>query len=103
MSPLSVQEQLSRPPNRMAALPAQSPEEFVASDMQSQCPITLVDAGPLAGRSSEQPANRSDITLIVTGVGPVAGSGDPSLQGHHRLGTTLPGWLTSACRRDVKR
>ena len=77
----------------------QSPEEFVASDMQSQCPITLVDAGPLSDQIISQLANRSDITLIVTGVGPVAGSSDPSLQVIYRLGTTLPGWLTSASTR----
>jgi hypothetical protein len=37
--------------------------------------------------------------LIVTGVGPAAGSDDPSLQVVYRLGTTLPGWLTSASTR----
>ena len=67
--------------------------------MQSQCPITLVDAGPLSDQIITQLANRSDITLIVTGVGPVAGSSDPSLQVIYRLGTTLPGWLTSASTR----
>ena len=77
----------------------QSPEEFVAGSMQSQCPITLVDAGPLSDQIITQLANRSDITLIVTGVGPVAGSNDPSLQVIYRLGTTLPGWLTSASTR----
>ena len=35
----------------------------------------------------------------MTGVGPVAGSDDPSLQVIYRLGTTLPGWLTSASTR----
>ena len=44
-------------------------------------------------------ANRKDVTLIVTGVGPNAGSDDPSLQVVYRLGTTLPGWLTSASTR----
>jgi hypothetical protein len=77
----------------------QSPEAFVAGGMQSQCPITLVDAGPLSDQIITQLANRGDITLIVTGVGPVAGSNDPSLQVIYRLGTTLPGWLTSASTR----
>jgi hypothetical protein len=77
----------------------QSPEEFVAGSMESQCPITLVDAGPLSDQIITQLANRTDITLIVTGVGPVAGSDDPSLQVIYRLGTTLPGWLTSASTR----
>jgi len=77
----------------------QSPEEYVAGGMQSQCPITLVDAGPLSDQIITQLASRSDITLIVTGVGPVAGSNDPNLQVMYRLGTTLPGWLTSASTR----
>jgi len=79
----------------------QSPQEFVASGMQPTCPITIVDAGPLSDQIITQLANRKDITLIVTGVGPNPGSDDPSLQVIYRLGTTLPGWLTSAStRRD---
>jgi hypothetical protein len=79
----------------------QSAEDFVASGMQSTCPITIVDAGPLSDQIITELANRKDITLIVTGVGPDAGSDDPSLQVIYRLGTTLPGWLTSAStRRD---
>jgi hypothetical protein len=77
----------------------QSPEEFVAAGMQTQCPITLVDAGPLSDQIITQLADRKDITTIVTGVGPAAGSDDPSLQVIYRLGTTLPGWLTSASTR----
>ena len=52
-------------------------------------------------RPDHHPAGRTatDITLIVTGVGPNAGSDDPSLQVIYRLGTTLPGWLTSASTR----
>jgi hypothetical protein len=77
----------------------QTPEEFVAGGMQTTCPITLVDAGPLSDQVITQLADREDITLIVTGVGPAAGSDDPSLQVVYRLGTTLPGWLTSASTR----
>jgi hypothetical protein len=77
----------------------QSPEEFVAAGMQTQCPITLVDAGPLSDQIITQLADRKDITTIVTGIGPAAGSDDPSLQVIYRLGTTLPGWLTSASTR----
>jgi hypothetical protein len=77
----------------------QTPEEFIAGGMQTQCPITLVDAGPLSDQVITQLADRKDITLIVTGVGPAAGSDDPSLQVVYRLGTTLPGWLTSASTR----
>jgi hypothetical protein len=74
----------------------QSPEEFVATGMKTTCPITIVDAGSLSDQIITQLANRKDITLIVTGVGPNPGSDDPSLQVVYRLGTTLPGWLTSA-------
>jgi hypothetical protein len=77
----------------------QTPEEFIAGGMQTQCPITLVDAGALSDQVITQLADREDITLIVTGVGPAAGSEDPSLQVVYRLGTTLPGWLTSASTR----
>jgi hypothetical protein len=79
----------------------QSPQEFVASGMPPTCPIMIVDAGPLSDQIITQLANRKDTTLIVTGVGPNPGSDDPSLQVIYRLGTTLPGWLTSAStRRD---
>ena len=79
----------------------QSPQEFVAGGMKVTCPITIVDAGALSDQIISQLANRKDITLIVTGVGPNPGSDDPSLQVIYRLGTTLPGWLTSAStRRD---
>ncbi len=77
----------------------QSPEEFVAAGMQTQCPITLVDAGPLSDQIITRLADRKDITTIVTGIGPPPGSDDPSLQVIYRLGTTLPGWLTSASTR----
>ena len=79
----------------------QPPPEFVSGGMQITCPITIVDAGPLSDQIITELADREDITLIVTGVGPNAGSDDPSLQVIYRLGTTLPGWLTSAStRRD---
>jgi hypothetical protein len=77
----------------------QSPEEFVSRGMQTTCPITIVDVGPLSDQIITELANRKDLTLIVTGVGPNDGSDDPSLQVVYRLGTTLPGWLTSATTR----
>jgi hypothetical protein len=89
----------AKPDGSVAAY--QSPEEFVAGGMQSTCPIMIVDAGPLSDQIITELADRKDITLIVTGVGPNPGSDDPSLQVIYRLGTTLPGWLTSAStRRD---
>jgi hypothetical protein len=77
----------------------QTPEEFVAGGMQTSCPITLVDAGPLSDQIITELADRKDLTTIVTGIGPAAGSEDPSLQVIYRLGATLPGWLTSASTR----
>ena len=77
----------------------QSPQQFVTGGMQTACPITIVDAGPLSDQIITELANRKDTTLITTGVGPNAGSDDPSLQVVYRLGTTLPGWLTSASTR----
>jgi hypothetical protein len=89
----------AKPDGSVAAY--QSAEEFVAGGMQPTCPITIADAGPLSDQIISELAKRKDLTLIVTGVGPNAGSDDPSLQVIYRLGTTLPGWLTSAStRRD---
>jgi hypothetical protein len=87
----------ARPDGSVAAY--QSPQEFVAGGLQTTCPITIVDAGSLSDQIVTELAKRKDITLIVTGVGPNAGSNDPSLQVIYRLGTTLPGWLTSASTR----
>jgi hypothetical protein len=87
----------AKPDGSVAAY--QSPQEFVAGGMQTPCPITIVDAGPLSDQIISQLADRKDVTLIVTGIGPDAGSDDPSLQVIYRIGTTLPGWLTSASTR----
>jgi hypothetical protein len=87
----------AKPDGSVAAY--QSPQEFVAGGLQTTCPITIVDAGSLSDQIITELAKRKDITLIVTGVGPNAGSNDPSLQVIYRLGTTLPGWLTSASTR----
>jgi hypothetical protein len=87
----------AKPDGSLAAY--QSPQEFVSGGMQTTCPITILDAGPLSDQIITELADREDITLIVTGVGPNAGSDDPSLQVIYRLGTTLPGWLTSASTR----
>jgi hypothetical protein len=87
----------AKPDGSVAAY--QSPQEFVTGGMQLSCPVTIVDAGQLSDQIITELAGRKDITLIVTGVGPNAGSDDPSLQVIYRLGTTLPGWLTSASTR----
>ena len=79
----------------------QTSADFVTGGMKTDCPITVVDAGELSAQVITQLAADDSVTLIVTGVGPLPGSQDPSLQVIYRLGTTLPGWLTSAStRRD---
>ncbi|SDT36648.1 hypothetical protein SAMN04488543_3976 [Friedmanniella luteola] len=76
-------------------------EEFLADDLTTRCPTTLVDAGPRSDAVIARLAADPGRTLLVTGVGPAAGSADPALQVVYRLGTTFPGWLTSAStRRD---
>jgi hypothetical protein len=79
----------------------QTATDFVTGGMTTGCPITIVDAGELSSQVITQLASDDSVTLIVTGVGPLSGSQDPSLQVIYRLGTTLPGWLTSgSTRRD---
>ncbi len=92
-----------------AALAAATPEgsvpdyrtsaDFAADGMSLSCPITLVDAGDGSDAVISHFAADRDVTVIVTGIGPPPGSHDPSLQVIYRLGTTLPGWLTSASTR----
>ncbi len=74
-------------------------EEFVAEGLSTRCPTTLVDAGPTSDDVIARLAGDRDRTLVVTGVGPAAGSDDPALQVVYRVGTTFPGWLTSASTR----
>ena len=76
-----------------------SATDFVAAKMPLTCPVTLVDAGVASDRVITTLADRRDVTLVVTGIGPAAGSDDPSLGAIYRLGTTLPGFLTSASTR----
>jgi hypothetical protein len=72
---------------------------FLADGMATPCPLTLVDAGKQSDHIIKALAERPDVTLIVTGMGPSAGS-DPSLQALYVLPATA-GWLTSAStRRD---
>lgn len=74
-------------------------EQFAADGMSLTCPITLVDAGADSDAVITRLAAEDDVTLIVAGVGPAPGSDDRSLQVIYRLGTTQPGWLTSASTR----
>ncbi|HEY0239657.1 MAG TPA: hypothetical protein VGC37_13530 [Friedmanniella sp.] len=76
-----------------------TPEAFVAGGEKLTCPVTLVDAGGASDAVITALAARDDVTTFVSGVGPVAGSKDPSLGVLYRIGTTLPGFVTSASTR----
>lgn len=73
--------------------------DFLATGSTPGCPITLIDAGNESDQIIAQLAQRRDVTLFVTGIGPAAGSDNPGLQVLYRVGTTLPGWLTSESTR----
>ncbi len=76
-----------------------TPEAFLAGGAPLGCPITLVDAGRDSDAVVATLATRSDVTLYVTGIGPDPGSNDPGLQVIYRVGTTIPGWMTSSSTR----
>jgi hypothetical protein len=73
--------------------------QFLASGGSSPCPITLVDAGNDSVPVIAELAGQAGVTVIVTGIGPTAGSDNPGLQVIYRLGSGPPGWLTSASTR----
>ena len=87
----------ARPDGTLAAYT--TVEEFVRGGLATSCPITLIDAGDRADELIGALALGDARTVIVTGVGPAAGSDDPALQVFYRVGTTLPGWVTSASTR----
>jgi hypothetical protein len=75
-------------------------EHFLAQGLATPCPLTLIDAGRQSDHIIRALANRPHVTVVVTGIGPPTGSGDPSLQALYIL-PTAAGWLTSAStRRD---
>jgi hypothetical protein len=76
-------------------------EQLLQEGPPTGCPTILVDAGEQSDAVIRRLAEQPGRTLLVTGVGPAAGSDDPALQVLYRLGTTFPGWVTSAStRRD---
>ena len=87
----------ARPDGTLAAY--SSVDDFLAADLPTSCPITLVDAGPRSDEVIRALAGDDSRTLIVTGIGPAPGSDDPALQVFYRVGTTFPGWATSASTR----
>jgi hypothetical protein len=75
-------------------------DHFLADGMATPCALTLVDAGQQSDHIITALADRPHVTVVVTGIGPPAGSNDPSLQALYVLPATA-GWLTSAStRRD---
>ena len=89
-----------RPGPTARSPPTQTADDFLAGGLTTSCPITLVDAGPRsdeiirrAGRRRRPHPDRHRRS------GRSPGSDDPSLQVFYRLGTTFPGWLTSASTR----
>ncbi|MBM7799923.1 hypothetical protein JOE57_002844 [Microlunatus panaciterrae] len=79
----------------------QTVQEFIDADLATPCPITLVDPGEESDAIITTLARRSDVSLIVTGVGPPSDSHDSRLQALYLLRSSPAGWLTSAStRRD---
>jgi hypothetical protein len=76
-------------------------DHFLGDGLATPCPLTLVDAGQQSDRIITALADRPRVTVVVVGIGPPAGSDDPSLQALYVLPATAAGWLTSAStRRD---
>jgi hypothetical protein len=76
-------------------------DHFLAAGLATPCPLTLIDAGQQSDHIIRALANRPHVTVVVTGIGPPAGSDDPSLQALYMLHAAPAGWLTSAStRRD---
>jgi hypothetical protein len=87
----------ARPDGTLAAYRTAS--GFLAGGSKPSCPLTLIDGGKDVDAIIRSVARQPDVTLFVTGIGPTAGSHDPGLQLIYRVGTTLPGWLTSLSTR----
>jgi hypothetical protein len=75
--------------------------QFLAGGATTPCPLTLVDAGSDADPVVAALVRQPGVTLIVTGIGPHAGSSTAGLQVIYRLGSGPPGWLSSASTRRV--
>jgi hypothetical protein len=76
-------------------------DHFLADGLATPCPLTLVDAGQQSNHIIKALADRPHVRVVVTGIGPPAGSDDPNLQALYVLPVTAAGWLTSAStRRD---
>ncbi|QDP98412.1 hypothetical protein FOE78_23135 [Microlunatus elymi] len=74
-------------------------DSFASNGYRLTCPLTLVDAGSRSDQVITALAGRKDVTVLVTGIGPDPGSHNQNLQLIYRLGTTLPGMMTSDTTR----
>jgi hypothetical protein len=77
----------------------ESVEQFLAAGSAPHCPMTIVDAQGQPDRIISSLVGRPHTVVIVTGIGPPAGSHDAHLQAIYVAGTTPAGWLTSASTR----
>ncbi|MBO0812671.1 MAG: hypothetical protein J2P23_11590, partial [Microlunatus sp.] len=59
---------------------------YMAGGYASPCPVTIVDPGRQADQVIAAAARLPDTAVIVSGIGPAAGSTDPALQVIYRLG-----------------
>jgi hypothetical protein len=72
---------------------------FLTDRLALPCRVTLIDPGPQADAVIHDLAARPGISLVVTGIGPPAGTRDPRPQLVYTAGAQPPGWLTSASTR----
>ena len=77
----------------------QTVDQFLAARLTPHCPVTIVDAQGRADRIISSLVGRPHTVVIVTGIGPPAGSHDAHLQAIYVAGATPPGWLTSRSTR----
>lgn len=74
-------------------------DQFAAKGYRPHCPVTIVDAGNDSDAAIKALTRRKDVTTLVAGIGPAAGSHSADLQLAYRIGTTLPGRMTSDSTR----
>ena len=77
----------------------QTVEQFLAGGLPPQCPITVIDAQRRTNEIISSLVGRPDSVVIVTGIGPPAGSNDAHLQAIYVAAATPAGWLTSSSTR----
>lgn len=73
--------------------------DFEQAGGHTSCPLTIVDAGTDSDPVTRLLAGNPDLTVIVVGLAPAAGSPGSNLQVVYRLGARPSGWLTSRSTR----